>query len=826
MAQKISQPIESFNPLIPLVDEDQLSGSYRVVADIAARDLIPSQKRVVGSIVSYTVSGNIITSKYIGPNTTDPNWTDPTNWVSLSAEAIEMLGADSGNPHGFINFDNTDNTISFDESTRTFTITPVAATFDYYIEGKKYTIVGAKSVIFPDLEGTHFFYLDINLDLLTSQSFETAGANAFVAVVYWDATNNLIIYEANERHTTAFEHLDWKYKHLTFGTQWRSGSALSAITPDATGNNNTDASFTADAGIIVDEDITHNLAQQTAFDLFYKLGVNGDWRRAALATPYGVFYNGTRAVWNQFTGGAWQQTLVANLDFVLAHVFATNNLISPYIVVMGQATYGSVAAARSGANNEMNNLITSGLPFQEFVPVASIIYQTANAYTNAVRSRIRTTDAGANYVNWLGQDLSPSVVPTAHNNLSGIQPAGVGVTNGHVNETLFGLIPTTDQSAAITGANAPSAANVFATMNDIPAASLTVAGKIELATQAEVTAGSDAVRAVCPSTLAGIVISETQKAMIEIATQAEVTTGTDDVRAVTPLKLATAVPAASESAAGKAEIATQAETNTGTDNARFVTPAKLAAFNGQFQNQIGFGVAPIASRPVTIGGTWPGASVVAMTNLDPTGFGLFIRPGDDTSVYGLAVSNAAGTSTSSNHPIRGFGDGNLYITGHHYASNGTELLPAFSFSGDPNTGFWSQAADVIGVSLGGDEKYRFTAGNFHAAADIISDSTTTPSDRRLKKNIKPLKNALSKLLNLAGVTFNLKKDKKKATRIGLIAQDVEKIFPEVVKEVEMIGNGKMYKTINYPALIPVLIEAIKEQQEQIEKLQQQVNKLT
>jgi hypothetical protein len=69
--------------------------------------------------------------------------------------------------------------------------------------------------------------------------------------------------------------------------------------------------------------------------------------------------------------------------------------------------------------------------------------------------------------------------------------------------------------------------------------------------------------------------SETVKGIIEIATQAEVTTGTDDVRAITPLKLATAVPAASETAAGIAELATQAETNTGTDDARIVTPLKV-----------------------------------------------------------------------------------------------------------------------------------------------------------------------------------------------------------------------------------------------------------
>lgn len=114
-----------------------------------------------------------------------------------------------------------------------------------------------------------------------------------------------------------------------------------------------------------------------------------------------------------------------------------------------------------------------------------------------------------------------------------------------------------------------------------PSASATVEGSIELATQAEVDAGTDTTRAVTPDTLASfsglfVASSESVSGIIELATQAEVTTGTDDLRAVTPLKLATAVPAASETSAGKAELATQAEVTTGTDDARIVTPLKLA----------------------------------------------------------------------------------------------------------------------------------------------------------------------------------------------------------------------------------------------------------
>ena len=75
---------------------------------------------------------------------------------------------------------------------------------------------------------------------------------------------------------------------------------------------------------------------------------------------------------------------------------------------------------------------------------------------------------------------------------------------------------------------------------------------------------------------------------------------------------------------------------------------------------------------------------------------------------------------------------------------------------------------------------------------------------------------MSKLLQLNGVTFNWKKDDRPS--VGVIAQEVEKVFPELVNETEN------FKTVNYDGLIGLLIEAIKEQQQQIDELKKQVNK--
>lgn len=100
------------------------------------------------------------------------------------------------------------------------------------------------------------------------------------------------------------------------------------------------------------------------------------------------------------------------------------------------------------------------------------------------------------------------------------------------------------------------------------------------------------------------------------------------------------------------------------------------------------------------------------------------------------------------------------------------------------------------------------------------------SDIKFKNNIKNIENPLSLLLNLNGVSYNWKTKEYKEREFsegrhyGLIAQEVEKVLPDMVKEDD---NGE--KAIAYTELIPLLLEAIKQQQKDIEQLQNKVNQL-
>lgn len=94
---------------------------------------------------------------------------------------------------------------------------------------------------------------------------------------------------------------------------------------------------------------------------------------------------------------------------------------------------------------------------------------------------------------------------------------------------------------------------------------------------------------------------------------------------------------------------------------------------------------------------------------------------------------------------------------------------------------------------------------------IISES----SDRRLKRDFTPLSSSLGKLASLNGYHYYWKdKDRDQALQTGLIAQDVEALFPELIKTDE-----KGFKSLNYTGLIPHLIESVKELAKQNARLE-------
>ena len=109
-------------------------------------------------------------------------------------------------------------------------------------------------------------------------------------------------------------------------------------------------------------------------------------------------------------------------------------------------------------------------------------------------------------------------------------------------------------------------------------------------------------------------------------------------------------------------------------------------------------------------------------------------------------------------------------------------------------------------------------GDLHVDGNVVAYSTTV-SDIRLKKDIAPIEDAVTKVQQLNGCTFTYLKDDRKSA--GLIAQDVEKVLPSAVIEDEAVfhgDEGETYKTVQYDQVIGLLVEAVKELKAEIEEL--------
>jgi hypothetical protein len=123
-----------------------------------------------------------------------------------------------------------------------------------------------------------------------------------------------------------------------------------------------------------------------------------------------------------------------------------------------------------------------------------------------------------------------------------------------------------------------------------------------------------------------------------------------------------------------------------------------------------------------------------------------------------------------------------------------------------------------------------TTGEIRATGNISSNY----SDERLKENIEIIPNALEKVCELRGVTFTANKLAEsfgytsKEVQVGVLAGDVQKVLPEIVKpapfdimlfeDKEISRSGESYKTVQYEKIVPLLIEAIKQLNKEVQEL--------
>jgi len=385
-----------------------------------------------GDTIHITITGDVLLlGGNVGPGSSFIPYYSVTGLIYSEFEIhtdedfTKELHSDTSEPTGFIDRNGT--SLSFVNATRTFTL-EVATTKDYYIKGQKYTLTGNVNYVIPDTEGLIYIYLqdDGTLNSITTFDIPTLlRDNAFVSIVYWDATNNLRIYFADERHGATMDWATHSYLHNVFGARFDSGLALNSIVADGDGSSDTHAQFGYDAGVIRDEDLIHNISADTApsqIPIFYRSGTTNVRRKEADNFPLIYDGDGTwtgvsgRPAYNENVAGSWQLSEVGTNDFWLVHYFATNDIEYPVIGWLGIESYGNVTIARDMASEEINQL--SGLPFAEFTPIATVIFGT-NSYANTANAVIRSIDVDNDYVDWRGAfDVASNISASEHNNLS------------------------------------------------------------------------------------------------------------------------------------------------------------------------------------------------------------------------------------------------------------------------------------------------------------------------------------------------------------------------------------------------------------------------
>ncbi|GGN10856.1 hypothetical protein GCM10010967_53370 [Dyadobacter beijingensis] len=238
---------------------------------------------------------------------------------------------------------------------------------------------------------------------------------------------------------------------------------------------------------------------------------------------------------------------------------------------------------------------------------------------------------------------------------------------------------------------------------------------------------------------------------------------------------------------------------------------------GDFSNAMGFNTTASGYGASSLGletqSNYKGSFVAGMFNF-PQGIGGINSPSADDAIF--QIGNGTGNNNHSN-AISILRNGNTGVklgqdspafaldVGGRMRVRHAGSTSGIHFNNSQNVAyaFVGMKTDAqVGFYINND--WRFFIDN--AGNGTLGGSLSQSSDRRLKRDFLPLSASLSKLTGIRGYHYYWKdKDRDQSLQTGLIAQEVEKLFPELVKTDE-----KGFKSLNYMGLIPHLIESVKE----------------
>jgi hypothetical protein len=393
----LSSEITDFNSsvsgLIPV--KDIVAGSGISISSSSGIYTIDAN---ISGVILEAIQDNLGSGFLVAGTGVKLTYNDPANTLRLDNLHTEINEL-SLEPQGFVN--RLDSVISFNDSTRTFTIAPSGSSYDIYIEGVKVTKKNSESIVIPTGTALNYLHFDTDTGLLSNKNtvfnFDT---DVPIAYIHWNSDINQSTFFGEERHGIRMDSSTHKWIHNTFGMQYISGLSIGGYVLLGNGSSNSHAQIDISDGTLYQEDIiisiadgdngvefTQQLSPIAYIPVYYHLGSTGQWVRD-VSTPYPLKYNATRALYNLYSGGTWTTPNVPNNRYFAMWIVATNDINDPILAIIGQREDSSLGSAEN--NNIWSDVNLTNIPTNEIRPLYRLIFVTNDTFTNTPKSSLQS----------------------------------------------------------------------------------------------------------------------------------------------------------------------------------------------------------------------------------------------------------------------------------------------------------------------------------------------------------------------------------------------------------------------------------------------------
>lgn len=285
--------------------------------------------------------------------------------------------------NGFVDRD--EFTYAFDDSTRTYSLTPVGDFGYIYYRGEQFAISSTLSLVISNTEGGRYIVFDPDTEELAEGTVNGPPSilnDCLVAYIYWDGSRAIIF--GDERHGVERDTTWHQAQHLNVGAVWRTGGDITYTLLDENS-----ISLGIENITFADEDLIHVIEHNNSPTLPYDQILSPaaslpvlylDGTHYTESTPNTVpwLVGANTAYYNQISSGSGSLVEMSNGHYVTYWVLATNDSRNPIKLLLGSVDHSTQKSA------EAETFQNYGLSFPEIVPMYKIVLETKIGYTNKV----------------------------------------------------------------------------------------------------------------------------------------------------------------------------------------------------------------------------------------------------------------------------------------------------------------------------------------------------------------------------------------------------------------------------------------------------------